>query len=184
MRTSSWFVALSGFAVIFGLSVVPAKADTVEMQLFGPVGPTSNIGLSTFNATTGFLDSATLYIALHGIVAEGASGEIQADINGFEVTSSVTNCQTSGGCILMDWGSEVITDPSTLLGFESPFIQTFAIESGDVSGASVSGVLTYHDPPAAVPEPAAWGLLLSAMGICVMMRKRVPVSVSANRRDS
>ncbi len=183
MRKSSWCVA-SVFAVILGLFVVPAKADTVEMQLFGPVGPTSNIGLSTFDATSGFLDSATLYIALHGIVAEGASGEIQADINGFEVTSSVTDCQISSGCILMDWGSEVIKDPGTLLAFESPFTQNFAIESGDVTGATVSGVLTYHDPPAAVPEPASWGLLLSAIGICVTMRKRVPLSASANRRDS
>jgi hypothetical protein len=183
MRTSSWFIA-SVFAVILGIFAIPAKADTVEMQLFGPNGPTADLGLSTFDATAGSLDSVTLSITVHGNVVQGSSGEIHADINGFDLFSAVTNCLIPDGCILMDTASEVITDPSALLTFESPFIQTFTIESGDVTGASVSGVLTYHDAPAAVPEPGSWGLLLSAMGICAMIRRRVPLNASANRPGS
>jgi len=172
--------SLASTMVILGLSVAPAMAD-LQTQNFGPTGPNTALGLTPFNSALGTLDSVTLSASWSGTIPqlyqETNGNEVAVSINGSAVLSGFIFCsgsQSPSVCIYTNADSMSTSLPLT--GFESPFSSSWGyLVEGYSPSLSASGTLTYNYTPAspsAVPEPASWGLLLTAIVAYWMIRRR------------
>jgi hypothetical protein len=163
---------IAAMAVTLGLSAF-ARADSIETQTFGPTGTTTDLGLAAFNTALGTLDSVSLMFTAMGNIPETDFGELNIDIS--TLFSPVgTTCIGHPVCNVTFTGTiSDDTTPADLADFEASFTNSFST-SGTITDASVSGTLTYDYTPvvAAVPEPASWGLLLTLIGMCLIVRKR------------
>jgi hypothetical protein len=159
-------------AVTLGLSAF-ARADSIETQTFGPTGTTTNLGLAAFNTALGTLDSVSLVFTAMGNIPQTDLGGVTIDISIFSFPFGTT-CLGQASCHVTFTGTASDDNPAALPDFEAPFTNSFST-SGTITDASVSGTLTYDYTPAvvsAVPEPASWGLLLTLVGMCLIVRKR------------
>ena len=158
-------------AMILGLSALPVMADSMETQTFDVTGTTTSLGLLPFDTSLGTLDSVSVSVMLGGQLTDGDS-TTETFVLPILEGGITQGCGDVGGCsFTASFSLNDDSNPSALLAVKTAFTQTFTV-TGTVTNPSASGTLTYDYTPAAVPEPASWGLLLTLIGMCLMVRKR------------
>jgi len=161
--------------VAIGVSVL-AKADSMESQPFSATVSTTNLGLLPFNTALGTLDSIAYSVMFTGTLPDGDDGSASLTIPFLSASGGlITPCLETAGCpIMLTRFASDDTTPADLASAENTFTQTVTINP-DFLNPTFSGTITYNYTPvvAAVPEPASWGLLMTLIGMCLIVRKRI-----------